>query len=184
MPNDDDVVYRIDERDKITFVNEAWDRHALEAATPGLTAPGVLARSLWDYVSDTTTRQLYRDMILSIRAGRRIRFPFRCDAPDARRFLRMDARALGAGAVEFRTRVLVRQERPAQLVLQAGGARREPHLRICGWCKKIPDGLAWVEIEAAVAKMDLFASEDLPALTHGICPECEAAMNRTLEGRA
>lgn len=69
-------------------------------------------------------------------------------------------------------------------VLQAGGDRAEPHLRMCGWCKKVHDGAAWVELEAAIAKSGLFDGALLPAVTHGICEECEAAMNKTLsEGR-
>ena len=180
MTENNDVIYRIDDQDRLTFVNEGWDRHAMAAATPGLAASGVLARSLWDYITDATTCALYRDMLKSVRAGRRVRFPFRCDAPDARRFLQMDARGLGGGAVEFHTRVLVQEERPAQAALRAGGVRREPLLRICGWCKKVPDGFGWVEIESAVEKFGWFDSEVLPALTHGICPECEERMNRTL----
>lgn len=176
----DTVVYRIDPRDIITFVNPEWDRFAAENASPEAASDRILSRSLWDFIADETTRHLYRDMLKGVRTGRRLRFPFRCDSPDCRRFLELDARHLDDGAVEFQVRTLALEPRAPQPILDGGVKRREPYLRMCGWCKKVPDGDGWVEIEEAVAKMKLFDEGALPAVSHGICEGCDQKMRRTV----
>jgi hypothetical protein len=174
-----DVVYRIDAQDRIAFVNQEWDRFAAGNAAPDLQAPSILARSLWDFISDGTTRHLYRDILKRVRGGGRARFPFRCDGPDLRRFLEMDASPLEAGSVEFRVRTLSVEPRAFQPLLDGGAKRSGEMVRMCGWCKKVSvDG--WVEVEEAIALLKLFESAELPMLTHGICESCDARMRTTM----
>jgi hypothetical protein len=180
MADDDLVVYRIDAHDGLAFVNEEWDRFAVANGSGHLLSERILSRSLWDFVSDATTRQLYREMLIGVRAGRRLRFPFRCDSADCRRFLEMDARLIEDGAVEFQVRTLALEKRPPQAILDGGGERSGAFLRMCGWCKKVPHGEDWIEIEDAAAKLGLFDSASLPAISHGICEACEQRMMRTM----
>ena len=107
--------------------------------------------------------------------------PFRCDSPDCRRFLEMEISCLRGDDIQFQSRVLRQEFRPAVGVLEASGRKSDQFLRICSWCKKIwvPTG-QWEEIEEAVKSLDLFASDQLPQLTHGICDSCYELVHNNL----
>lgn len=180
MTDAGNVVYRVDAQDRLVFVNDEWDRFAAANAGQACLSAKVLGRPLWDFVSDRTTRLLYGNLLAKVRAGGSVRFPFRCDSPDCRRFLEMAAVPAGRGAVEFTVRTAALEPRPALALLDPAIPRDEELLRVCGWCKKVEiDGL-WYETEVAVAKLGLFGAHALPLVTHGMCLECEAAMSKTL----
>ncbi|MDX6769184.1 MAG: hypothetical protein SF051_06600 [Elusimicrobiota bacterium] len=174
-----DVVYHVDARDELVFVNPQWDRFASENDGQAFLSHLVLGRPLWDFIADITTRQLYRDMLARVRAGRALTFPLRCDSPDMRRSLSMRATPLDARAVAFTVRTLETQPRPGVRLLAAEGERRGAPLRMCGWCRKVDVEGAWLEIEDAVARLGLFDAPQ-PPLTHGICADCEAQLDRTI----
>jgi len=180
MADEGIVVYRVDAEDRLAFVNDEWDRFAAANAGQACLSSKVLGRPLWDFVSDRTTRLLYGSMLAKVRAGAPVRFPFRCDSPDCRRFLEMSAGLADLGAVEFTVRTAAIESRPAQALLDPATPRTEALLRICGWCKKVEIGGLWYETEVAVAKLGLFGAHALPLVTHGMCLECEAAMTRTI----
>jgi hypothetical protein len=177
-----DVVYRIDERDRIVFCDEGWD--AFAAANDGEAAASarVLLRPLWDFVSDPTTRDLYRQVILRARAARTLRFTIRCDSPTRRRLLELSVSPGEGGWVEFRTRVLAEEERPPQPLWEPRAARSGELLRVCGWCKKVFVGDGWAEVEEAADRLKLFELPALPLLTHGICEACYGRVAATLAG--
>jgi hypothetical protein len=60
-----EVVYQLNERDEITYVNEGWCSFARANNAADLSPENVLHRPLWGYVSDLTTLQLYRDLLAS-----------------------------------------------------------------------------------------------------------------------
>ncbi len=176
-----EVVYRVDSRDRLAALNDEWDRFAAANGSDGLRSLSVLARPLWDFVADAATRHLYKIVLEKARAGKRLSFPFRCDAPDLRRFLEMDARGAGEGSVEFRVRTVKVEPREPVALLEPPAGRAGPALRMCGWCKKVVAGEDYVEVEEAIARLGLFERATLPPITHGICPACEAAMYERLE---
>lgn len=176
----DEVVYRVDSKDRLAAVNPEWDRFAAANGAAGLRSPEVLSRSLWDFVSDGATRHFYTVVLEQARAGRRLRYPFRCDAPDLRRFLEMDASGADHGSVEFRVRTLKTEPREPVALMDPSRERDGPAIRMCGWCKKVVVGNAYVEVEEAIVRLDLFAGATLPPITHGICPPCEARLYATL----
>ncbi len=120
-------------------------------------------------------------MLQRVRCGHRVSFPFRCDSADYRRFLEMDVQLVESAAVEFEVRTLALEKRPPQALLKSGGNRTGTFLRMCSWCKKMPDASGWVEIEEAVSKMQLFDAVALPAISHGICEECDIKMQKTMK---
>jgi hypothetical protein len=85
MPSSPDMVYRVDSEDRIEFVNDVWDAFAHDSNTDSLSSASVLKHSLWDYISDRTTRGIYKAMLTKARGGRPVEFTFRCDAPELRR---------------------------------------------------------------------------------------------------
>ncbi len=175
---DDTIRYQIDRDDRLSAFNAAWQVFASANGSPDLTAANILGRSLWSFLADETTRQIYQRMVESVRAGGApVRFNFRCDAPDIRRVLAMEITRDAAETVGFRVDLVRDEARPAVALLDSSRPRTEAFVTICGWCKDVlvaPD--RWVPVESAVDALGLFERDALPALSHGICPTCEAAM--------
>ncbi len=175
-------LWTIDPEDKIIRVNEAWLAFARENAAPQLVPNAVINRSLWDFVSGGETIHLYHLILEKVRKQKlALIIPFRCDSPDCRRFMEMEISTLGRGEIQFRSRVLRLEFRPAVRALEQSGRESGQFLRICSWCKKICISTGqWIEIEAAVKSLDLFASDELPQLTHGICESCYELVRQNL----
>jgi hypothetical protein len=173
------VTYRINDRDHIEFVSDAWVPFATANGAPELVA--VVGRSLWDFVSEMTTRQIYQDLIARVRTGRTASFPYRCDAPERRRFMHMMVRPAGRRGVEFDSVTLrIEERRPIAVSRTADSAHRL--LRVCSWCKRVDVHGTWHEIEAAVELLGVFAAGAPPALTHAICSDCQARMLAEIGG--
>jgi hypothetical protein len=176
-------VYLIAPDDTIVFVDQAWISFARENDAPELAPDLVLHRSLWEFIAAKETRHLYSIMVSRVReTGEPITIPFRCDAPDRRRFMEMGISLLSDGVVQFNTRVLRQEARDSILLLDPRANRVSELLTLCSWCKKalLPEQ-GWVEVEEAVASLSLFDGSLLPQLTHGVCPMCSEAIHQRLE---
>ncbi len=167
------VAYEIDAEDRIVRVSPTWSPVALAAGAPGLTDDLVVGRPLWDFIPDPTTRQLYAAMLGRARTvARPLVFGFRCDTPTERRLMQMRLTGLPANGVAFEVRIIAVQSRPAVHLLDAGTPRKGM-VRMCSWCKRLPvPSGEWLEVEDAVKVLDLLDAAPLPAITHGICPQC------------
>jgi hypothetical protein len=175
-----DIIYRVNAQDEIVFVNEQWDRFAAANAGESVTSSQVLQRPLWDFIIDSTTRELYRQVLQRIRDGRSLRFTFRCDSPMCRRLLEMDVHRGEDGTVEFHTRTISEESRQPPGLPESSAARPGELLRVCGWCKKVFVGGTWAEVEDAVAQLRLFHRPFLPSVSHGICEGCSQQMTKAL----
>lgn len=167
------LTYRIDRRDVISDVHGAWAAFATANGAPQIA--NVLGQSLWDHVSDDTTRQVYHDLLARVRTGHAVTFSYRCDAPDLRRFMRMTMREVAAGSVEFDSVVERTEARavPSLLDTPAGGTSGII-VRVCSWCKRVHVRETWQEVEVAVERLGLFTGGPAPSLTHGMCEDCYA----------
>lgn len=172
------VTYSIDSTDHLIQVNEAFTAFADVNDGGTLHPDQVLGRLLWDFLTDETTKSLYRDMVQRVRRRNvPVRFKFRCDAPDLKRLLAMEIDKGEGDAVRF-TVTSVLEERMlsaarAAIRMSESGAL----LTICGWCKRVPLASGeWGEIEAAVDELGLFDSESTMRLSHGMCPTCYDAV--------
>jgi hypothetical protein len=175
-----EIHYRLNERDEIVFVNGTWDEFASANSGESLTAPQVLGRLLWGFITDRTTRALYRDVLARARGGFPVRFAIRCDSPACRRLLEMEIACGPENLVEFRVRTLSEEKRPSQLLFDPNQPRSEELVLVCGWCKKVHVGDRWAEVEEAVSLLGLFERKLLPDVTHGICEDCYARVAATL----
>ena len=169
-----EFVYLVDATGTIRYVNEAWVDFAAENGASHLDIEAVTNTSLFDYIEDRTTRQLYdvlHNRVLKTRGP--VRIPFRCDSPTRRRLMEMELR-MEDGLIGYHNRVLRLEERDPVPLWDPERARNGTPIRACGWCKKLPtpDG-RWLEAEDAIRELDLFESADLPPISHGICPACE-----------
>ncbi len=181
MADKGEIIYRVNDQDEIVYVNEQWDRFAVANAGEAAASSQVLHRPLWDFISDLTTRELYRQVLKRIRDSSSVRFTFRCDSPNCRRMLEMDVRLWEDGTVQFHTRTIWEERRQPPDFPETGAAGNgDELLRVCAWCKKVFVNGAWVEVEDAVVQLRLFHHEFQPLITHGICERCYEEMSKTL----
>ena len=178
--NEEDISYQLNELDEIVFVSKGWTSFALANDAPDLMPEKVLNRPMWDFITDLTTEQLYREILKRVRSGQAAKFSFRCDASDRQRFMEMSVTGMENGGVRFETRTLRSVNRPPQSLLDRYRPRADDLLRICGWCKSVDVRGKWLEVEEAVESLRLFELPRLPQLTHGICSACHAEQSAML----
>lgn len=170
-----EVIYRVDERGRLTFVNDGWNEFARLNDSPELCGPAVLGRRVTDFIAGPETRLIYDRLAQRARAGTEIVLPYRCDSPVLRR--RMSLSIVRHGTeVEFRSRLLDFQLRAAVPVLDPLRPRSSELLTVCSWCNRGRVGGRWAELEEVVAELRLFETE-VPGLTHGLCGDCEAQLS-------
>jgi hypothetical protein len=169
--------YAIDEHDHLIKVDRGYYRFAEEN---GWGEAGTsLGRSLWDYVAGHEMRKLQRLLVRRVRdeVGD-VELPFRCDGPGVRREMniRIVARP-GGRVVLFSARLRSEKARDfPQMLLDPETPRSEETLDMCGWCDRFEVDGEWVEVEEAARRLELFNRPELPALSHGICPDCNAML--------
>jgi hypothetical protein len=176
-------IWIIDHADKIIHVNDDWLAFAQENIAPQLTAPAVLDQPIWRFIQGQETNYLYQQIFSRVRAGvSPVKFPFRCDSPDCRRFMEMKLSLLPGGAVKFISHLVREEWRDPVDLLDASRDRSEELLKVCSWCKRIDiPGQGWGEIEAAIGALDLFDHFSMPRMTHTICDTCHEAVRLELD---
>ena len=174
------ILYRINEQDRIVFVNDAWNQFAMDNNTPELLSERILNRSLWDFISDPTTINFYRTILQRVRNGRSMEFNLRCDTAELRRFFVMNI-SFKDGAVQFDSQLIREEKRSSQKILQGSVGRKDEVIIICSWCGRINTGNnEWQEVEDAVKVLGLFELSVLPQISHGMCNDCYKLMFRKL----
>ena len=93
-----------------SVVDLTWCEFAADNGAPDLVPPpGPVGQSVFAYIQDATTAELYRRLFESVRrTGRSAVLPFRCDSPALRRFLEMEIRPSGLSGLQVRKRRLTR----------------------------------------------------------------------------
>jgi hypothetical protein len=146
----DGVSYLVGFSGSILQVGRHWDRFARDNRSPLVMAEHVVGGDLFRMIKGESVRDAYRRMHESIVAGKHevVCFTFRCDAPEAKRTMRMAISTLRNGdevvALLYQSQLLSEVERPPL-------AQRE-----------------WIAPEAYYARG---GTSDV-TLTHGICPTC------------
>jgi hypothetical protein len=103
-----------------------------------------------------------------------VNLPFRCDGPTVRREMDIRIASQASGRfVVFSARLRAEERRAEfQPLLAAETPRGEETLTMCGWCDRFLVDGEWVEVEEAVARLGLFQLPEMPAISHGVCPDC------------
>jgi hypothetical protein len=103
-----------------------------------------------------------------------VELPFRCDGPAVRREMDIHIASQASGRfVVFSARLRDEKERDEfQPLLAAETPRSEETLTMCGWCDRFLVDDDWVEVEEAATRLRLFARPAMPAISHGVCPDC------------
>jgi hypothetical protein len=169
--------YAIDEHDHLIRVDRGYYSFAEENGWEE--AATSLGRSLWDYVAGHEMVKLQRLLVRRIRNDvGDVELPFRCDSPGVRREMNIRIVARPGGRVVLfsaRTRSEEAWDLP-QWLLDPATPRSEDVLEMCGWCDRFEVDGEWVEVEEAARLLGLFSRPELPALSHGICPDCNAML--------
>jgi len=172
------ILYRIDERDRIAYVNAQWDQAAAASGAESVRGDTIVGKDLWRCITDSQVRSLYAQMIKHAREGRPMEFNYRCDTPDARRTYVMKIRQTVGREIEFSSQLLRYEPRATVNLLQASQPRSEDQfVLVCSWCELValPSG-EWVAVEQAVSELKLMEGDTMPQLTHGICEACAKEM--------
>lgn len=184
-------IHIIDRSDVITHVNTAWISFARENGIPEARGEDYEGRSIWDFIEDETTSQLWRLIFDKVRTGRKVlRLHYRCDSPDRRRYMLMGIFPLPYGQIEMVNRVLREETRRPVDFLDPLVSHTWGPLAVCSWCKKLrvspalperPECEDWTEIEEAIARLGLLDLPGLPSLSHTICIACKNTVLMELE---
>ena len=167
--------YIIDQKDVIVAVSKNWRSFADRNLGGSACLPErIIGSSLWDHICDGETKHLYEMILHKVREhSRQAKFPFRCDSPSERRFLKLSVIPIKDGSVHFKSEIIKTESREPVELLRGDVQRSEKLIRICSMCKKIAvSETEWQEVEVAVETMGLFQKRVLPKFTHGICQCC------------
>jgi hypothetical protein len=168
--------YRIGREDTLEEVSSAWLEFARENDAGHLTREALIGRSIWDFITGAEAKHLYELVFRRVRDhGISVVIPFRCDSPSVRRYMELDVRPAGQGGIELTGRLIRSEEREPVHLLDPTVARTDDFVTVCSWCKQVRQlDERWVEVEEAIVAMGVFSAPQLPQLTHGICPACDA----------
>ncbi len=167
--------YRIDSADLLVEASPAYFEFAAENRWPG--AGASLGEPLWDFVTGSAMRRVQQALVRRVReSGRAIELPFRCDSPEARREMTIELRPEPDGSVTFTARLLVEHPQARQPLLDLEAERGPGQIEMCGWCDRFLAGGRWVEAEEAARRLGLTTAAEPPAISHGICPDCEETL--------
>ena len=135
----DVLTYTIDAEDRIVNMSANWNIFAEEnQASDSCLSAGVLNRQIWEFITDLETRHLYQVINANVRAGRKpVTIPFRCDAPDKRRYLEMKIVSVKQKHIEYQNTIIREEPREPVVLLMAGTARPEGLLKMCSICKTV-----------------------------------------------
>lgn len=167
------LVYEIDDRDRIVAIGKDWPAFAAANGGAGLDSDAVVGRPLYDFIAGNTVRQVYAAIIARARSGRPVRFQYRCDAPAWRREFEMQVFSTAPDRVTFISTLLRETSRPPVDLFGVRPKAERPFVRICSWCHAVagPSG-QWLPLETAVAAAGVMEEARHGGVTHGICPDC------------
>ncbi len=168
--------------DRIVAASPEWFAFARANGAAALVPEAVIGRSLWTFITDHTTFEIYRQLLLRARSGREIAVHLRCDIPSARRVYELRLHLLANNAVEFSSELISHEPRTPQPILQSTKENTAALVRMCSWCQRIAhaDG-RWFDLEDALMQIPRLADPQPPQLTHGICPTCHERMTQMLK---
>ncbi|MBV9462639.1 MAG: hypothetical protein JO317_00280 [Verrucomicrobiae bacterium] len=165
--------YRIDALGAIVWVNPEWLDFARENGAEHLANPPVVGQPLELHIAGESTRHVYELILKKVRGEERpIKFRYRCDSPDKRRFMEMTVTPLRDDDVEFASRILKIEDRDPVAFLDPDRPAEGDFVKVCSWCRKVQVGDGWLEVEDAVRVLRLMERHILPPISHGICEGC------------
>ena len=176
-----EITYAVDDQDRLVSVCSEWLEFALKNEGDGLAPAQLIGHSLWDFISDDPTRELYEAVLKHVRTGSTTDLVLRCDAPECRRLIEMIVTRQPNGNVEFKTVLLASKVRAPERLLAKSTPRTAQHVMVCSWCDLVNvDVDKWFEVEAAMDYLRLTDETELPMVEPVVCPACYAKVMEIL----
>ncbi|MGE0709112.1 MAG: hypothetical protein AB7N76_00460 [Planctomycetota bacterium] len=175
MTEDRTTAYRLDAKDRIVWFDEGFSRFAAQNGDPDL-PNRVLDTPLWDHVDGQGVGSVTMAVLQRARHAGPLSFPYRCDSPTLRRFMRMTVAPRGDDSLELCSTILRTEPREPVPIPLGGRDLPGPLLTICAWCRRVQTPGGWLEPEEAIGALDLLTSDVAPRVTHGMCDGCYPAV--------
>jgi hypothetical protein len=176
-----EITYVVDAQDRLVAVSPEWSDFAVHNDGAELSPEQVKGRSLWEFIADETTQELYRAVLARVRTGPPADLVLRCDAPERRRLIEMEVTPQPEGQVAFKTVLLAAKDRPEQRLLNRTTPRTQQHVMVCSWCDRVSVGRdEWLEVEPAMERLGLDGAEELPRVEPVVCAQCYAKVMEIL----
>lgn len=174
------VIYRLDQDNRLIFVNEEWHLFATANQADHLDDQAVQGRSIWEFIHDGETRQLHETLLNRVRGRTPLcNLPFRCNSPALRRFMAMDIIPLADNGVEYRCRLLRTEERhPVPLALDPGqgGPTPSPYVQLVQENRHRPQLLG--RDRGRRCQPGPPGPEMVPPISHTMCDACLAELEK------
>lgn len=177
--------YTVNADDAIVRVGNDWSDFARENEAPHLDGKSVLFRSLYDFIIDARTRNLYRIILKNVRESNRpVELPFRCDSPDKRRFMKLLIQPQPERTISFHSELIREEVREPLKWLKNDGrgaygvyGRAQP-VMMCSMCKQIKISRdEWSPPETAISSMEIFSTDAPHKVLHSVCPACNGQVH-------
>ncbi len=164
--------YALDQDDRVTWVDVAWAEFARDNGAPTL-PDSVVGTRIWDHFADTATASLYRLLFRHARDRQKsLHVPFRCDAPLQIREMELTILP-SAMNLRLSVRLLAQRLRPYVPLLDPEVPRGDAFVRMCAWCGRVHLQAGWHDLESAMQVSGILCEVPLPAVSHGICEDCQ-----------
>ena len=174
--SDSAMSYTLDEADCIVAVGGAWDDFARVNQGDAVLSSKVIGRKLDQFIHDDVTRMFVRSLLMAARLlGKPISRPYRCDAPELKRFMEMTVTPDARGCLEVKHRELRIEPmlHRVRLVAAPPGSQAVFTKR-CSLCNRVQTQGVWSEVDAAVLAGRLTDSGAGLKVFYGVCPDCQA----------
>lgn len=171
------ITYVLDHRNRIEHVAGDWssfadanDGRAIREHTQ------VVGRNVMDFLAGSETRSVYEQVFDKVRlTEKQVDIPFRCDAPDMRRYMRLEVYPLPHHALRIDSVELNASERPPFAALNRRSSRNSKAIQICSVCRRVcTEHQKWVEPEEFMQDQGLFIVSRHPNLVERVCHDCSA----------
>lgn len=176
-----EIIYVVDPNDHLVEVSREWTDFALKNDGAEIISERVIGRSLWDFITDDPTRELYEAVLEHVRPGETTDRVLRCDAPERRRLIEMIVTRRPDGNIEFMKVLLASKPRATQRLLARSTPRNGRRVMVCSWCDLVNvDVEKCFEVEAAMEYLELADTNELPVIDPVVCPSCYATVMEIL----
>lgn len=172
--------YRINANGIIEEIGGDWEYFAQENQGRELKVDQVLGNSLWTYIKDKGTKRLYEMLLNRIRkTGEMLKFPYRCDSPNKRRYMQMELQLNSDGGFEFNNFVLREEERDPNQFFKQRFYSPIAMVIVCSFCNKVRRKKAqgWVEVDEMAREEKILDHENPLRIAYGVCQDCQQRVN-------
>lgn len=162
--------YLLDPDNVITAIEGGWDEFANDNGGVAVLADDVIGQPLCNYISGKVTKQHWLIFFDHVRAAQRsASLDFRCDAPFAKRFMRITAIPEANGQLRILSELLRSEPTDRQVLFSAAIQRSKKTLVRCSQCNRLLHQGIWQPANEASQAQACWHWQ----VTYGICPDCQ-----------